>query len=340
MVRVVKRESVGNIQLEHIPIPNIGPREILIRTHASLISAGSEIGGRFRADGAVDPARMGYSAAGQVVSVGSEVKGFQPGDRVAALAPHAEYLVIEEGNRFWAHSLPDDVSYERATFLPLGRSALRWIRTAQIEAGENVVILGQGLVGSLLLQTLRREQRRRNIEGRVIVVDGHALRLDLARSFGADVAINFKETDVEAAVKEATNGRGADLVIDAVGGPAGRYSFETGQTITRVGGRLMLVGLYHEAPLTIQSSFLMTRRLFGANVDQPRWGEEPVVLNEVLSYINTDLHTEEMISHRMPYTQAPEAFDLLANRPSEATAVVLQWPPVLGEGEDEAREHA
>ncbi len=340
MVRVVKREAFGNVQLEEVPIPNVGPREILIRTHASLISAGSEIGGRYRAQGAVDPARMGYSAAGEVVRVGPEVQGFRPGDRVAALAPHAEYLVIEEGNRFWAHPLPDDVPYESATFLPLGRSALRWIRTARVEDGESIVILGQGLVGSLLLQTLRREQKRRGISGQVTVVDGYERRLELAQSFGADIALNFKETDVEAEVKAATNGRGADLVIDAVGGPAGRKSFETAQRLTRVGGRLMLVGLYHEAPLEIQSGFLMTRHLFGANVGQPEWGEEPPVLDEVLSYITTDLHPQEMISHRLPYTSAPEAFDLLANRPAEVTAVALQWPPELETGKDEVREHA
>lgn len=331
MTRVIKAESVGNIQLEQVPIPTIGPRQILIETHATLISAGSEIGGRYRARGPVDPARMGYSAAGRVVDVGAEVKGFRVGDRVAALAPHAEFLVIEEGDRFWAHPLPENVSYEAATFLPLARSALRWIRTARIEAGECVVILGQGLVGSLLLQTLRREQRRRGIDGNVIVVDGYPLRLELAQRFGADVAVNFREQDVVDVVNEATAGKGANVVIDAVGGPAGRSSFETAQRITRVGGRLVLVGLYHEAPLTVESGFLMTRALIGANYDQPQWGEEGSVLDEVLTYLTTEIHTEAMISHRLPYTEAPAAFDLLYHRPHEAMGVLLQWGPTYQE---------
>ena len=85
MRRLVKLDGVGNVQLQDVPIPEIRPSEVLVRVHCSLISRGSELGGRYLKQEAVDPSIMGYAAAGEVAEVGSDVQGFAPGDRVAAL---------------------------------------------------------------------------------------------------------------------------------------------------------------------------------------------------------------------------------------------------------------
>ena len=85
MWRVAKLEGIGNIVVEEAPAPTIGPRQVLVRNHRTLISRGSEIGRRYLDPHEVDPAIMGYSAAGVVEAVGDAVGEFAVGQRVAVL---------------------------------------------------------------------------------------------------------------------------------------------------------------------------------------------------------------------------------------------------------------
>ena len=106
MIRVTKPEGFGNIVLEEVPIPPVGPNEVRVRSKVSLISRGSEILRRYMHEEAIDPRIMGYSLAGVVDAVGSEAaERFQPGDRVMASAPHAQYVVqpiaSDIGPRVW-----------------------------------------------------------------------------------------------------------------------------------------------------------------------------------------------------------------------------------------------
>ena len=79
MLRVAKPEGFGNVVLEEVPLPEVGPREVLVKNKVSLISRGSEILRRYMREEAVDPAIMGYSVAGVVEQVGAEADGrFQP----------------------------------------------------------------------------------------------------------------------------------------------------------------------------------------------------------------------------------------------------------------------
>ena len=92
MRRIGKLAGVGNIVVEEAPRPSPGEREVLVRMVSSLISRGSEIGRRYLREEAIDPAIMGYSVAGVVEEVGAAVTEYRPGDRVCAVAPHAEYV--------------------------------------------------------------------------------------------------------------------------------------------------------------------------------------------------------------------------------------------------------
>lgn len=157
MYRVVKHEGIGNIAVEEAPTPTIGARQILVRNRRTLISRGSEIGRRYLDPHALDPAIMGYSAAGVVEAVGEEVTEYAVGQRAAVVAPHAELVVVDltldEGS--WVVPIPDDVSFDAATFQPLVTGALWWTKISAINPGETVAILGQGLVGNLVLQASR-----------------------------------------------------------------------------------------------------------------------------------------------------------------------------------------
>ncbi|NOZ20306.1 MAG: zinc-binding dehydrogenase, partial [Planctomycetes bacterium] len=261
MKRLAKPEGFGNVIVEEVDVPEIGDGEILVRIHRSLISRGSEIGGRYRKEGAVDADRMGYSAAGTVEKVGDGIDDVAVGDRVSLIAPHGEYGV---GKMEWRPGepsyvkIPDEMSFEHATFIPLARSSVGWARSACIEEGGTVVVLGQGLVGALCLQTVREMK-----PSKVIAVDAIDMRCDLAKTLGADVVVNVSKQNAVKAVRDATNGRGADVVMDCVGGPAGVKSFAQAQDMVRGGGVIQVVGLYHEAPLPLEASKIQGKLIVG-----------------------------------------------------------------------------
>ena len=319
MIRIIKPEGFGNIQLEDTPIPKINNRQILVRTHTTLISRGSELFRRYIMEEAIPPSIMGYSLTGVVEKVGEDVTEYQVGQRVMVVAPHAEYAVGDvDGESGRIVPLADEISFEEGTFLPLSTSSVAWSDSSGIQKGDTVVILGQGLVGSLMMQVLRGYQ-----PARIITVDALPLRCQLSKELGADVVINAAEENPIEAVRRLTDGNGADLVIDCVGGHAGVKSFEQAQDMTRRKGIIQLIALYQQAPLPLHSSKIMSKRLVaGILIDEPR---AQTALRASEKIRAGEIQAARMITHRFPYTQAKEAFDLLWNSPGETLGVLLTW---------------
>ena len=121
-----------------------------------------------------------------------------------------------------------------------------------------MVIVGQGLVGSLMLQVARANGR-----GRLVAVDALPMRCAQAAELEADEVINAADEDPVARVLELTDGNGADVVIYAVGGRAGLRAFDQAQRMTARGGLLQVVGLYEDDPLPLSSSEIQRKRLIG-----------------------------------------------------------------------------
>ena len=319
MLQVTKPEGFGNIQLEEVPMPEINARQIRVETDTTLISRGSELFRRYIREEAVPPSIMGYSLTGIVDAVGAEVTGYRVGERVMVVAPHAQYVVAEP-NTTDGRIVPlfDDVTFEEATFLPLATSAVAWADSSGVKTGDTVVVLGQGLVGSLMLQVLRGYN-----PARIITVDALPLRCDLSMQFGADVAINAGEADPVEAVRRITDGKGADLVVDCVGGYAGVKSFEQAQDMTRQFGIIQLIALYQQAPLPLHSSKMMSKRLVaGILTEEPR---SQIAARALQKIQNGEIRASEMITHRFHYTEAKAAFDLLWNTPGDALGVLIKW---------------
>ena len=319
MLQVTKPEGFGNIQLEEVPMPEINARQIRVETDTTLISRGSELFRRYIREEAVPPSIMGYSLTGIVDAVGAEVTGYQVGERVMVVAPHAQYVVAEP-NATDGRIVPllDDVSFEAGTFLPLATSAVAWSDSSGVKAGDTVVVLGQGLVGSLMLQVLRGYN-----PDRIITVDALPLRCELATQLGADVSINAGEIDPVEEVRRLTDGKGADLVIDCVGGYAGVKSFEQAQDMTRQFGTIQLIALYQQAPLPLYSSKMMSKRLVaGILTDEPRSQIAGRALEKIQ---NGEIRASDMITHRFRYTEAKAAFDLLWNTPGDTLGVLIKW---------------
>lgn len=319
MLQVTKPEGFGNIQLEEVPIPEINEHQVRVETDTTLISRGSELFRRYIREEAVPPSIMGYSLTGTVDTVGAEVTDYQVGERVMVVAPHAQYAVAEpNATDGRIVLLLEGVSFEEGTFLPLATSAVAWSDSSGVKAGDTVVVLGQGLVGSLMMQVLRGYN-----PARVITVDALPLRCELSTQLGADVVINADEVDPVEEVRRLTDGKGADLVIDCVGGYAGVKSFEQAQDMTRQFGIIQLIALYQQGPLPLHSSKIMSKRLVaGILTDEPR---SQIAARALRKIQDGEIRASEMITHRFHYTEAKAAFDLLWNTPGDALGVLIKW---------------
>jgi len=266
---------------------------------------------------------MGYSMAGTVDEAGKGVGHFEPGDRVVALAPHAQYVVQEvnvEGPRDQTliMPIPDGLSFDSAPYYPLTAGAVTWVEVEEIAPQDTVVVLGQGLVGSLMAQVIKA-----NGIGSVVAIDVLENRCAMAETLGADAVINARKEDPVRAIKRLTNGIGADIVVYAVGGPGGPAAFDQGMDMLADGGLMHLIGLYEDQPLPLNSRKIQRRRLIGGYYRVHAGARQARRAMELLDSGSID--TDRMTTHRFPWHQAAGAFDLLHRQPDEALGVLLDW---------------
>ena len=125
------------------------------------------------------------------------------------------------------------------------------------------------------------------------------------------------------AIKRLTQGVGADIVVYAVGGPAGPKAFDQGLDMLATGGLLHLIGLYEDAPLPLSSGKIQRRRLLGGYYGQSVGVGQSQRALDLLAQGAID--TERMTTHRFAYGQSAAAFDLLYRKPGEALGVLLDW---------------
>jgi L-iditol 2-dehydrogenase len=321
MRRVAKAAGKGNIFLEEVDVPLLAPTQVLVRAEYSLISRGSEIWRRYDREEAIDPRMMGYSLAGTIAEVGAEVEAFKVGDRVAALAPHAEYVameVIDPPHKPSVVHLPAEVSAEAGTFWPLATSSLLWMQETGAGSDDTMVIQGQGLVGSGCMQVAKALG-----VGTLIAVDALPLRCRLAAELGADATIDLSGGDGTEEVMRLTSGQGADVVVEAVGGRAGAAAFAQAQDMVRRGGLIQVLGLYESEPLPLDSAKIQGKRLLGGYLDA---GKRPAGAQQALELLRAGhIQVEKMITHRFAYTEAKTAFDLLYEDLGKTMAVLLTW---------------
>lgn len=272
MKQVIQSARSGKLALTQVPAPKVTAGAVLVRTEASLISAGTErmvidfarkslagkakerpdlvrkVMDKARRDGVVatfkavmarldEPLPLGYSAAGTVVAVGAGCEGlFRVGQRVAmagaGLANHAELNVVP---RNLVVPIPDDVGMEEACFTTLAAIAMAGVRNLQAQLGDVVVVVGAGLVGQLAVQLLTLQGAR------VVALDINAARLDLARRQGAELAWTLGEAGLAEAVAALTGGLGADSILVAAATESSE-PLELAAELARDRARVILVG--------------------------------------------------------------------------------------------------
>lgn len=213
--------SAGNPRMIDVDVLEPGSHEVQVKMAASLVSIGTErawVNGIPNATPSY-PYVPGYCCAGQVIKVGKDVVGFQPGDRVATYAINMGHREIANVRDFEVVHIPEGVSYQHAAFTSLGQTSLQGVRKCKIELGESVVSLGLGIVGILALQFAHLSGAQP-----AIGMDTMDSRLEIARACNADAVINNRQEGWEKALLDITNGKGPAVVIDNTGVPAAMTS--------------------------------------------------------------------------------------------------------------------
>lgn len=328
-MRVAMYYSNRDIRLEEVPRPAIGPEEVLVRIEASGI-CGSDVMEWYRLHKA--PLVLGHEIAGEVVEVGSEVKKYRPGDRVAAshhvpcqtctycMSGHPTVCETLRQTNFHpggfaelvrlpainvdrgVYPLPDGMSYEAATFIEPLACVLRAQRTARLQPGQTVLVLGSGISGVLHIQLARALG-----SGRVFVTDVSPFRLKAARELGADQAWEARDFSPEA-LRAGNEGRLADLVLVCTGAfPALQQSL----TAVERGGTILFFAPTDQGvtlPISINDLFFrsdvtLTTSYAGSPADH--WRASQLIRAGVLAI-------DRLITHRLPLIQTQEGFRLVA----------------------------
>jgi L-iditol 2-dehydrogenase len=335
-------EAYNRFVYKDVPQPVIGPDEVKIHVRACGI-CGSDVHGMDGSTGRrIPPVIMGHEAAGVIAELGSDVAGWQVGDTVTFdstiycgrcffcrrgetnLCDHRRVLGVscdeyrQEGAfaEFVAvpqhvlYRLPKGFAFERAALVEALSVAFHAVGRVPISLDDAAVVVGAGMIGSLVIQSLRLAGC-----GDIIAVDLDPSRLELARELGADEALNPSDDDVVEAVLGLTGGRGADLAFEVVGVSP---TLNLALGCLRKGGAVTMVG--NVAPQTefpLQDAVTRELTLVGTCASR---GEYPACLDMIArGAINVDA----LISAVAPLSEGASWFDRLYNREPGLFKVVL-----------------
>jgi L-iditol 2-dehydrogenase len=338
--------GVNDVRLETVPVPAIGPGEILVRVHTCGV-CGTDL--KKIATGSHSAPRIfGHETSGVVAALGVGVRKFKVGDRVmvfhhipcrqcyycrhktfaqcltykkvgctagfeASGGGFAEYVrvmdwIVEQGTV----KIPTGVSFEQASFVEPVNTCLKGIGALRLQPGETVLAIGQGPIGILLSVLARRAGAT------VITSDLYPERLKIAKSLGFEHTIDASRNDAVQSVRQQTEGRGADAVILAVGSNA---LIRPAMDAARPGGRVLLFAQTQRGEATVDPAAICVdeKALVGSYSASVDLQEESVRF-----VMNREMDLEPLITHRFPLHDAAQALELAAHPQPASMKVVIQ----------------
>ena len=326
-----------DLRLEDVEmdVDNLKSNEVYVETDASALSTGTDRGnyeGAEQVPGAPGyPRWVGYSQAGTVMKAGNSVTQYAPGDRVFSMQPHRAAFIAPESSTLVR--IPDSVSSEHASMAYLYHLGFHSLRAGQFTPGENVVVVGTGILGLTTIALARA------FGARVVALSNSEFRMEKARQVGAHRAWLSSDPDLQEKLQDFTDGIGVDLVVLAANPwPAYRAAVES----VRAGGRMAILSLPGRGeddldfnPLSLKWSYgknLMIKMVggptpygFPLQSGADRWVKDNGL--QFLLHLMEDgaIEPEHLISHRLPYDRAVEAYEMAYHRDKSMVGVIFQW---------------
>jgi L-iditol 2-dehydrogenase len=338
--------GVNDVRLETVPVPQIGSKEILVKVHTCGV-CGTDL--KKIATGSHSAPRIfGHETSGVVAAVGAEVTRFQPGDRVvvfhhipcgecfycqhktfaqcatykkvgctAGFEPSgggfSEYVrvmdwIVEQGTV----CIPDGISYEQACFVEPVNTCMKGIEALRLHPGESVLVIGQGPIGIILGKLAQKAGAA------VTTSDLYPERLKIAVTLGLQNTVDASKADVVKAMRDQTEGRGADAVILAVGGNG---LIRTAMDAARPGGRVLLFAQTQHGEAIVDPAAICVdeKALVGSYSASVDLQEESVRF-----VMNREMDLEQLVSHRFPLQNGAHALELAAHPQPASMKIVIQ----------------
>ncbi|MEM7131502.1 MAG: zinc-binding alcohol dehydrogenase [Chloroflexota bacterium] len=312
----------GKIDIDSQELPPVGPGQVLIESHISTISPGTELAFLHHMPNTPGnyPMGFGYSSCGTILEVGEEVEELSVGQRVVSRAPHATHVLMDAKLCF---PVPDSISDVDASVYRLGSIALQGVRKAQIQLGWSVAVLGLGPIGNLAAQISRATGA-----AQVVGIDPVEWRRDLAMSCGLDAVTNSAEM-----LMDAPDYEGFEAVIEATGAPqVVPSSFHLAKwrghvvLLASSRGETNNVNFYrdvHKKGLTIFGAHESTR---AASEDLFYLATDRTDSLTVLKLLATKrIQTAPLVSDIVSFEEADTAYERLANREEPLMTIALRW---------------
>jgi len=371
MKQLLQNVKTGKSTVEDVPVPTPREGQVLVKTAASLVSAGTErmvvefaekslvgkarsrpdlvkqVLDKARREGLVNtaqaafnrldqPMALGYSSAGTIIELGKDTQGFKVGQRVACAgggyAVHAEYNVVP---RNLLTPLPKNVDFESAAFTTLGAISLHGFRLAEPQIGENVAVIGMGLLGLLTAQIATAAGCN------VLGIDVDPARVALTSALGLQAV--HRDQAVDSSVAFTAN-RGFDVILICADTPS-NDPVELAGVIARDRARVVATGavgltfprkVYYEKEISFINSRSYGPGRYDLNyeeqgMDYPlgyvRWTEGRNFEAVVDLMAKGQLQVKPLITHRFPIEQATQAYEVITGKKKENfLGVLLTYP--------------
>ncbi|MDE2823144.1 MAG: zinc-binding dehydrogenase [Chloroflexota bacterium] len=336
--------GLDTVEIKRIERLEPGPGDALVRVRAEGI-CGSDLN-QYRKLTEPETLPAGHETAGEIVEVGEGVDPARIGQRVAVeVVGHgkacltcwycrqgqyrncadkgdyegggfAEYVTR---NAVACYPLGDTMTWEEGALVEPLAVSIRGMRRGGLIAGDTVVVLGAGNIGLTAIATARALGA-----GTIIATARHAQQADLAKRFGADVVLDPDSADATEAVKDLTTGRGADITVETVGGFGSNATLVQAVDMTRVMGRIVVLGVFHDPiptdwmePLLKEQSFIFSV-CYG--IMDGRHDFEMAI--DFMGSGRIDL--KPMVTHTYPLTEMPQALATAYDKSTGSVKVQLR----------------
>jgi len=363
----------GQIVVEDLPAPVIKSGEVLVQTAFSFISAGTELSGKKSSEGSLikrvlsnpenikkglDILRkkglketlevaegqkslkhsLGYSLSGVIVEIGNDITEFKVGDRVACAgagkAKHAEFVAIP---RNLTVKIPDNLDFPSASSVTLGAIAMQGLRRANAKLGENVAVIGLGLLGQILIQLLKANGAR------VIGFDIDDKKVNLSKELKIDQSFNSLKYNVLEKISNFTQGKGVDATIITASAPNNNEIIQQAMEMTRKKGKVVVIGDIglgpKRAPFYEKEIDYLISTSYGPGrydqnyeekgIDYPfayvRWTEKRNMEEYLKLLSEKKIDFQKLISKLFPIEEASEAYKFLEENHPIKPAVLLDY---------------